>query len=75
MILYNYSILTSEDIMKAKQEFKTFNIRIPRDLWTSIKVMAMELDTTMNALIVDLLTKKEKRMKNKLEKDLTQDEY
>lgn len=61
--------------MKAKQEFKTFNIRIPRDLWTSIKVMAMELDTTMNALIVDLLTKKEKRMKNKLEKDLTQDEY
>ena len=74
MILFNNSILLQEDNMKPKQEFKTFNIRLPRDLWTSVKVMAMELDTTMNALIVELLTKKDKRMKNKLENNLTQDE-
>lgn len=46
---------------------KTFNIRLPVNLWRFLKQFAIEHETTMNAVIVDKI----ERMKKTQEKKLT----
>lgn len=49
------------------QNIKTFNIRIPREIWLFLKKQSIETESSMNMLIVECL---KKQMKKKAEKDL-----
>lgn len=46
---------------------KTFNVRVPVELWKFLKRLSMEKEVSMNSLIIESLAK----MKKKYEKLLT----
>lgn len=46
---------------------KIFNVRLDKDLWSFIKKKAVDRETSINEIIVELLTK----YRNKYEKRLT----
>lgn len=46
---------------------KTFNIRIPKELWAFIKKKSIEKEKTMNSMIIELI----ENFKKKCEKNLT----
>lgn len=50
-------------------EHKIFNIKIPIDLWFSIKTEAMKQDMPMTGLIEKILRKYDKNIKKKLTQD------
>lgn len=47
-------------------EKKSFQIRLPKDLWTFLKKQSMEQEKAMNVLIIESLQKMKKSLENKL---------
>lgn len=52
-----------------KDDIKTFNIRIPKELWISVKTKVMVKGISMNSLILSLLEKYNKKSENNLTKE------
>lgn len=48
------------------EEFKTFNLRITRDLWLFLKKHAADRAMPMTEIATDLLVKYRKKVENKL---------
>lgn len=54
----------------TKQKMKTFNVRMPKDLWAFLKKKGVDRETSLNNIIIDLA----KKYKEKREKKLTHDD-
>ncbi len=54
--------------MSETSQLKSFNMRIPRDLWIFLKKISAENDTSMNSYILDHLLKAKQKYEKK---DLT----
>lgn len=52
--------------VKMKKEIRTFNIRIPKDLWIFLKKEAMKEESSMAEIIIQLINKKKKKIEKKL---------
>ena len=48
------------------EELKSYNIRIPKDMWLFLKYNSLEKEESMNSIINKLLIKYKKRIENKL---------
>lgn len=49
-----------------KEEIKTFNMRIPRDIWLFLKKTSADQDISMTEIIVRCVDKYKKRLESKL---------
>jgi hypothetical protein len=50
-------------IKKAENEIKKFPIRLPKPIWANLKHMSVDLDKSMNQVIIDLIKKASKSEK------------
>jgi hypothetical protein len=56
---------------KVKDQIKTFNMRMPRDIWIFLKRTAADQEISMTDIIVRCVEKYKKRLENKLTDDDT----
>ena len=53
--------------MKNKNEaIKTFNIRLPKEIWVFLKKLSIKQELTMNVIILNLIIALEKKHKKRL---------
>lgn len=52
--------------MKDDNKLKSFNVRLPYNVWKFLKVVAAEQERSMGDVIVECVDKYKKRMSNKL---------
>ncbi len=50
------------------KDLKTFNVRLPRDLWLYIKNISVTTDTSLNTIIINLIGSHKMKIEKKLEK-------
>jgi predicted HicB family RNase H-like nuclease len=48
-----------------QQEMKTFNVRIPKDMWVLLKHESIRKELSMNAIITECLNKYKKKLEKK----------
>lgn len=58
-------------ILTKKDEPKTFNTRMPKDLWLFMRRLSIDTGVSMNSMIVDAVAVFKKKAEKKLEKQLT----
>jgi predicted HicB family RNase H-like nuclease len=64
---YHIKMLKYYQNMDGKMNnIKTFNIRIPRELWVFLKKSSVDQDRSMNEIIVSCIEKLKKKKENKL---------
>lgn len=56
---------------KKREEIKTFNMRMPKDIWMFLKKTAAEQEESMTTIIVRCVKKYKKKFDDKLTKDDT----
>ena len=54
-----------------ERDYKTFNVRMNKDLWTVLKFDAITKGVTMNSIIIQCVEKYKKNLEKKQEKKLT----
>jgi predicted DNA-binding protein len=58
-----------------KMSIKTFNIRVPKDLWVFMKHLSAQKEKPMNVILVEMIEKaKNKADKKMIAKQLTKDD-
>ena len=53
-------------MIKKDNEIKTFNMRMPKNLWMFLKKTAIDQEKTMTDIIVECVRKYEKKFENRL---------
>jgi predicted HicB family RNase H-like nuclease len=59
-------------MIKKDNDIKTFNLRIPRNLWVFLRNISTITDTSLNAIITKLIENHKKKLEKKEEKTLTE---
>jgi hypothetical protein len=54
---------------KSMQEFKAFNLRMPREIWVFLRKQSIVQEKAMNAIILGLIEKYKKSLEKKLTSD------
>lgn len=49
-----------------ESKLKTFNVRIPQELWTFLKYDSFDKGVSMNSIVTECLNKYKRKMDNKL---------
>ena len=57
---------------KQLKEIKTFNVRMPRSLWTFLRNHSTDNDKSLNSIIIELVEKYKIKLEKRAEKKLTQ---
>ncbi len=52
----------------ADHEIKTFNVRVPKEMWVFLKYHSIHNETSLNAIVNQCLIKYKKNIDNKLNK-------
>jgi predicted HicB family RNase H-like nuclease len=55
-------------------DLKTFNVRVPREIWIFLKRKAMDSDMSMNAIILACLDKYKRKCEKKQKESDTNEE-
>ncbi len=61
----NIMVITKND----KQ--KSFNFRIPHDIWYFMRKLSLDTGLSMNTMLIDAVTTYKKKMEKRIEKQLT----